>query len=234
MLNIKNLDVSYGDAQALWDVSLTVNEGESVTIVGPNGAGKTTLVNALVGILPSKSGQIVLNNVELTRLPGHQICEQGLAIVPEGRRLFVRMSVQDNLDLGSYTPQARPYHEETLAQVFRIFPRLKERQGQIAGTLSGGEQQMLAIGRALMARPRYLLLDEPSLGLAPLIVDNIFEVLTEINQQGVAILMVEQNVSKALTFATRGYVLEQGRIMQEGTAESLMNDTHVKQAYLGL
>ena len=234
MLKISNLNVAYGDAQALWDVSLMVNEGESVTIVGPNGAGKTTLVNALAGILPSKSGQINLNKVELTKLPGHQICEQGLAVVPEGRRLFVQMSVQDNLDMGSYMPKVRPYYEETLAQVFKIFPRLKERRDQIAGTLSGGEQQMLAIGRALMARPRYLLLDEPSLGLAPVIVDDIFEILTEINQQGVAVLMVEQNVSKALSFATRGYVLEQGRIMQEGTAESLSNDEYVRQAYLGL
>ena len=234
LLEISNLNVAYGDAQALWNVSLVVNEGESVTIIGPNGAGKTTLVNALAGIIPARSGQMLLDGRDLTQTPAHRVCGLGVAVVPEGRRLFPSMSVRDNLDIGSYIPSARARRAETIERVYAIFPRLKERARQLAGTLSGGEQQMVAIGRALMACPRLLLLDEPSLGLAPLIVDNIFAVLTEINQAGVSILMVEQNVSKALEFAARGYVLEQGRIVQAGAAETLLRDEHVKQAYLGL
>lgn len=234
LLQIADLNVAYGDAQALWDISLTVAEGESVTIIGPNGAGKTTLVNSLAGIIPARSGQIVLNGRDLTKALSHQVCGHGIAVVPEGRRLFPEMSVRDNLDMGAYLPQARAHYDETIARVFAIFPRLKERARQLAGTLSGGEQQMVAIGRALMAKPKLLLLDEPSLGLAPLIVDTIFEVLTEINKAGVSILMVEQNVAKGLSFASRGYVLEQGRIVQEGPTGTLLEDRHVKQAYLGL
>lgn len=234
LLEIAGLNVAYGDAQALWDVSLTVDEGERVTIIGPNGAGKTTLVNTIAGIIPTQSGRIILAGHDLTDAHSHQVCGLGVAVVPEGRRLFPKMSVRDNLDMGAYIPRARPHHNEMLERVYTIFPRLKERARQLAGTLSGGEQQMVAIGRALMARPKLLLLDEPSLGLAPLIIDSIFEVLTEINDAGVSILMVEQNVSKALEFATRGYVLEQGRIGQEGTAETLLRHEHVRQAYLGL
>lgn len=234
LLEVVDINVAYGDAQALWDVSLTVDEGESVTIIGPNGAGKTTLVNAITGILPIRSGQVLLGEHNLTEARSHQVCSLGIAVVPEGRRLFPQMSVRDNLDMGSYVPEARPYRDEMLDRVYAIFPRLKERARQPAGTLSGGEQQMVAIGRALMARPKLLLLDEPSLGLAPVLVDAIFDVLTEINDSGVSILMVEQNVSKALEFAARGYVLEQGRIVQEGTAETLLQHEHVKRAYLGL
>jgi branched-chain amino acid transport system ATP-binding protein len=234
LLEINNLNVAYGDAQALWNISLAVNEGESVTIIGPNGAGKTTLVNALAGIIPARSGHILLDGRDLTQAPAHRVCGFGVAVVPEGRRLFPSMSVRDNLDIGSYIPSARARRAETIERVYTIFPRLKERARQLAGTLSGGEQQMVAIGRALMACPRLLLLDEPSLGLAPLVVDNIFAVLSEINKAGVSILMVEQNVSKALEFAARGYVLEQGRIVQAGAAETLLRDEHVKQAYLGL
>jgi branched-chain amino acid transport system ATP-binding protein len=234
LLEINNLNVAYGDAQALWNISLTVNEGESVTIIGPNGAGKTTLVNALVGIVPTSSGHIMLGGRDLTQLPVHQVCGLGIAVVPEGRRLFTQMSVRDNLDLGAYIPSARAQHNEMIEWVYAIFPRLKERARQLAGTLSGGEQQMVAIGRALMARPKLLLLDEPSLGLAPIVVASIFEVLTEINNAGVSILMVEQNVSKALEFAARGYVLEQGRIVQAGAAETLLRDAYIRQAYLGL
>jgi len=234
LLEVTSLDVAYGDAQALWDISLSVAEGESVAIIGPNGAGKTTLVNTLAGILPARRGQILFNGHDLTQSPSHQICGFGVAVVPEGRRLFPKMTVRDNLDIGSFIREARPFHEEMLERVYTIFPRLRERSRQLAGTLSGGEQQMLAISRALMARPKLLLLDEPSLGLAPVIVDSIFEVLTEINQSGVSILMVEQNVSKALEFATRGYVLEQGRMLQEGASEGLMRDEHIRQAYLGL
>lgn len=234
LLEINNLNAGYGDAQALWNISLTVNEGESVAIIGPNGAGKTTLVNTMAGIIPARSGHILLRERDLTQLPAHQVCSLGIAVVPEGRRLFPQMSVRDNLDMGSYISQARPYHAEMIERVFAIFPRLKERARQLAGTLSGGEQQMVAISRALMARPKLLLLDEPSLGLAPLIVNSIFEVLSEINKAGVSILMVEQNVSKALEFAARGYVLEQGRIVQAGSTASLLRDEHVKQAYLGV
>jgi branched-chain amino acid transport system ATP-binding protein len=234
MLDVRDLNVAYGDAQALWDVVLTVNDGEIVTIVGPNGAGKTTLVNALSGIMPSRSGQILFDGLDLTKVAPHKICGHGIAIVPEGRRIFAQMSVRHNLDLGAYVPQVREYHSETLEQVYTLFPILKEREQQIAGTLSGGQQQMLAIGRALMARPRLLLLDEPSLGLAPLLVDQIFEVVTSINQSGVSILLVEQNVVKALQIANRGYVIEEGRIVQGGDARELLNDERIKQVYLGL
>jgi branched-chain amino acid transport system ATP-binding protein len=234
LLEVIDLNVAYGDAQALWNVSLTVNEGESVAIIGPNGAGKTTLVNALAGIIPTRSGHIILDGHDLTQIPAHQVCSLGVAVVPEGRRLFPHMSVRDNLYMGSYIPEARAHFNQMIEQVFTIFPRLEERARQLAGTLSGGEQQMVAIGRALMARPKLLLLDEPSLGLAPLLVDSIFDVLTEISASGVSVLMVEQNVSKALEFATRGYVLEQGRIVQAGTVKTLMQDKHVRQAYLGL
>ena len=234
LLQVNMLNVAYGDAQALWDISLSVNAGESVTIIGPNGAGKTTLVNALAGILPARSGEIMFEEQDLTQLPPYRVCSQGVAVVPEGRRLFPQMSVRDNLDMGSFIPEARPFYKEMSERVYTIFPRLKERTNQLAGTLSGGEQQMLAIGRALMARPKLLLLDEPSLGLAPVIVDTIFEILTEVNNSGVSILMVEQNVTKALEFAGRGYILEQGRILQEGASDMLLRDEHVKQAYLGL
>lgn len=234
MLEIHELNVAYGDAQALWDVALTVNDGEIVTIVGPNGAGKTTLVNAMSGMMPARSGRILFNGQDLTRIAPHKICERGIAVVPEGRRIFTEMTVRHNLDLGAYIPRARQHHAQTLEQVYTLFPILKERQNQISGTLSGGQQQMLAIGRALMARPSLLLMDEPSLGLAPMLVDNIFDAIMDINEQGVAILIVEQNVVKALQLAHRGYVIEEGRIVQGGEAQALLNDPRIKQAYLGL
>lgn len=232
MLEITDLNVAYGDARALWDVSLTVGESEIVTVVGPNGAGKTTLVNALAGIVPVRSGTIHMNGQDLAPLPAHQVCQHGIAIVPEGRRLFTQMTVRDNLDMGAFVPSARAHHDESLRQVYRIFPKLKQRAGQRAGTLSGGEQQMLAIGRALMARPKLLLLDEPSMGLAPVIVDLIFDVLEEIKQLGVSTLLVEQHVVKALQAASRGYVLEEGRIVQMGSSEELTRDKHIQRAYL--
>ena len=234
MLEVKDLNVAYGDAQALWDVGITVNDGEIVTIVGPNGAGKTTLINTLAGILKARSGYILFNGHDLTHIASHKICENGIAIVPEGRRIYTGMTVRHNLDLGAFIPQARKFHDETLAQVYKLFPLLQEREQQIAGTLSGGQQQMLAIGRALMARPRLLLLDEPSLGLAPLLVDHILDAILDINLNGVAILMAEQNVVKALQIANRGYVIEEGRIVQEGEARALLSDRRIKQAYLGL
>jgi branched-chain amino acid transport system ATP-binding protein len=234
MLEVRALNVAYGDAQALWDLELTVNDGEIVTIVGPNGSGKTTLVNTLCGIMSSLSGLIMFNGLDLTKVAPHKICGHGVAIVPEGRRIFAQMSVRHNLDLGAYIPQARQHHSETLDQVYTLFPILKEREQQIAGTLSGGQQQMLAIGRALMACPRLLLLDEPSLGLSPLLAEQIFEVITNINQNGVSILLVEQNVVKALQIANRGYVIEEGRIVQGGDARTLLDDERIKQVYLGI
>ncbi|HLA45720.1 MAG TPA: ABC transporter ATP-binding protein [Aggregatilineales bacterium] len=234
MLEVHELNVAYDDAQALRDVSLTVNDGEIVTIVGPNGAGKTTLVHALCGMIPVRSGRMVLNNEDLTHIAPHEFCKRGIAIVPEGRRIFEKMSVRHNLDLGAYVPQNREHSHEILEQVYALFPILKDRENQIAGTLSGGQQQMLVIGRALMARPRLLLLDEPSLGLSPMLVDHIFDAIEDINRRGVAVLLVEQNVVKALGIADRGYVIEEGRIVQGGDAHELLKDKRIKQAYLGL
>lgn len=234
MLEVRSVETGYRSAQALWDVSLRVDEGEIVTIIGPNGAGKSTLVKVLAGLLPAWAGEIVLEGTALTALKPHEVCSAGIAVVPEGRQLFSEMTVGDNLDIGSYNPTARPHRDETYQRVCDIFPLLAERRQQVAGSLSGGEQQMLAIGRALMARPRMLLLDEPSLGLAPVIVESIFDVLRQINAAGTAVLIVEQNVAEVLQLATRGYVLEQGRIVKEAAAETLADDPAVRSAYLGL
>jgi branched-chain amino acid transport system ATP-binding protein len=234
VLKVESVTSGYGGAQALWDVSLEVAEGEIVTIIGPNGAGKSTLVNVLAGIHPAWSGSVQLDGVELTSLPPHDVCGSGIAVVPEGRQVFPEMTVADNLEIGGYHPSVRPYRDETYERVIDIFPILADRATQLAGSMSGGEQQMLAIGRALMARPRYLLLDEPSLGLAPVIVENIFEVLRQINQEGVSVVVVEQNVVEALELASRGYVLEQGNIVKEASAESLLEDPAVRAAYLGV
>jgi branched-chain amino acid transport system ATP-binding protein len=211
-----------------------VDSGEIVTILGPNGAGKTTLVNAIAGVQRPWAGSVAFDGVELTTLPPHQVIAQGLALVPEGRRIFPKMTVGENLDIGSYAPSARSGHDAALDSVYSIFPRLRERVHQVAGTLSGGEQQMLAIGRALMAQPRLLLLDEPSLGLAPIVVESIFEVLREVNATGVSILLVEQNAVEALDIAGRGYVLEDGRVVGEGSAAELEQDERLRKAYLGL
>jgi len=232
MLEIMDLNVAYGDAQALWEVSLSVGDREIVTVVGPNGAGKTTLVNTLAGIVPIRSGTIRMDGQNLANLPAHQICQHGVAIVPEGRRLFPQMTVRDNLDMGSFALNARPHHSESLERVYHLFPKLKERARQITGTLSGGEQQMVAIGRALMARPKLLLLDEPSIGLAPVIIDRIFEVLEEIRQMGVSTMLVEQHVVKALHAAARGYILEEGRIVRMGKSKDLIQDKRIQQTYL--
>jgi len=234
VLKVESVTSGYGRAQALWDVSLEVAEGEIVTIIGPNGAGKSTLVNVLAGIHPSWSGSVQLDGVELTSLPAHDVCGAGIAVVPEGRQVFPEMTVADNLEIGGYHPSVRSYRDETFERVIEIFPILADRATQLAGSMSGGEQQMLAIGRALMARPRYLLLDEPSLGLAPVIVENIFEVLRQINAEGVSVVVVEQNVVEALELASRGYVLEQGNIVKEASADSLLGDPAVRAAYLGV
>jgi branched-chain amino acid transport system ATP-binding protein len=234
MLQVEGLATGYGRAQALHDVSLSVGDGEIVTILGPNGAGKTSLVNAIAGMLPTWAGSVSFDGVELTTLPPHRVIDHGVALVPEGRRIFPKMTVLENLDIGSYAVTARPGHDEALDSVYRIFPRLRERMRQVAGTLSGGEQQMLAIGRALMAQPRLLLLDEPSLGLAPIVVESIFDVLREVNATGVSILLVEQNAVEALDIAARGYVLEEGRVVGAGTAAELEQDERLRKAYLGL
>ncbi|MGH8915158.1 MAG: ABC transporter ATP-binding protein [Acidimicrobiia bacterium] len=234
MLRIDGLSAGYGRAQALHDVSLRVDSGEIVTILGPNGAGKTTLVNAIAGVLRPWSGSVRFDDVELTSIAPHDVSSHGVALVPEGRRIFPKMTVAENLDIGSYAMAARPGHAASLASVYRVFPRLEERQRQVAGTLSGGEQQMLAIGRALMAQPRLLLLDEPSLGLAPIVVESIFEVLREVNATGVSILLVEQNAVEALDIAGRGYVLEEGKVVGEGSAADLEQDERLRKAYLGL
>jgi branched-chain amino acid transport system ATP-binding protein len=234
MLSVTDLDVFYGDAQALWEVSMTVDAGEVVAVVGSNGAGKSTFVNAVMGINRTRRGSIQFEGVELTTLAGHRTCRQGIAIVPEGRRLFPSLSVGENLDLGAFHPEARRHHQESLAWVHELFPRLSERRHQLAGTLSGGEQQMVAIGRALMARPRLLLMDEPSLGLAPVIVDEVFDRIERVRAEGVSVVLVEQNAKRALDISNRAYVLAEGRIVQQGSAAELAASPEVVAALLGV
>lgn len=233
MLDVKNIDVYYDDAQALWDVSFSVNQGEIVTLVGSNGAGKSTTLKAISGLVPPSSGEIRLEGNRIDRAPAHSIVEMGIAQIPEGRRLWPGLSVQENLELGAYIPAARAVRGETMEWVFQLFPLLRKRRSQLAGTLSGGEQQMLAIGRGLLSRPKLLILDEPSLGLAPLLVDEVFETIQKINGEGMTILLVEQNVNVALAISNRGYVLETGRIVISGSGKELLADDHVKTAYLG-
>ncbi len=233
MLEIKSVDACYGDFQALWGVSLEVNAGEIVVLIGPNGAGKTTLMRTIVGLHRPSAGSILLDGQPTDRLDGHQMVENGVALVPEGRKLFGGMSVLENLEMGAYTARARRQQEETLHWVFQIFPILAERRNQTASTLSGGMQQMLAISRALMSVPRLLLLDEPSLGLAPLIVQNIFDVVNLVNSKGVTVVLVEQNARAALELAHRAYVLERGRVVGHGTGAELLSDQNVRRAYLG-
>jgi len=233
MLEIDRIRVSYGAAVALWDVSITIGAGELVCVVGPNGAGKTTLINAIAGINRVGAGAIRMDGESLTSIPAHAFCDHGIAVVPEGRRLFSAMSVRENLELGSYRRAARANRPASLARVLSIFPVLAERLNVPAGVLSGGQQQMVAIGRALMAHPRLLLLDEPSLGLAPAVVLDLFTVIREINGMGIAMLLVEQNVAVALEIASRAYVLEEGRIVAQGSPPSLAQHPHIKRAYLG-
>jgi branched-chain amino acid transport system ATP-binding protein len=234
MLRVNDLDVFYGDAQALWEVSMTVSSGEVVSIVGPNGAGKSTLVNSIMGILRPRRGRIVLDDQDLTDVPGHRVCRAGIAIVPEGRRLFPAMSVGGNLDLGAFNRAARGHYGQSLDWVHTLFPRLAERKDQLAGSLSGGEQQMLAIGRALMARPRVLLMDEPSLGLAPVVVDEVFDVIEAVRGEGVGVLLVEQNVQRALDVSSRAYLLAEGRVVMEGDAAGMANNPELRKSVLGI
>jgi branched-chain amino acid transport system ATP-binding protein len=233
MLDVRDLRVDYGAAPALWNVSLAIAAGELVCVVGPNGAGKTTLINALAGLHPAKSGRIAMDGREMTALPPHRFCAAGIAIVPEGRRLFTRMTVRENLEIGSYVRAARRERARSLEYVCALFPAVRDKLAAPAGALSGGQQQMVAIGRALMARPRLLLLDEPSLGLSPLVVQAMFRAIREVNATGTAVLLVEQNVVMALDIAHRAYLLEEGRIAAEGTPESVFNHPDLRRAYLG-
>lgn len=234
MLELRSLEVRYGAAVALYDVSLNIAADELVCVVGPNGAGKTTLINVIAGIHRAASGSIRLDGKDLTQLPAHRFCDQGVAIVPEGRRLFTTMTVRENLELGSYRAAAKTHRRESLERVCAMFPMLGTCLERLAGSLSGGQQQMVAIARALMARPRLLLLDEPSLGLAPIVVLEMFKIIQRVNEEGVAVLLVEQNVAMALDVATRAYVLEEGRIAANGTPEVLLAQPHIRRAYLGV
>ena len=233
MLEVKDLQVYYGVIQALKGISFHVNQGEVIALIGANGAGKTTTLQTLTGILSPKSGSIVFEGKDLTRTPAHKIVEMGMAHVPEGRRVFADMSVYENLLLGAYTRKDKAEIAESLASVYKRFPRLEERKGQRAGSLSGGEQQMLAMGRALMSRPRIILMDEPSMGLSPIFVNEIFDIIREVSESGTTVLLVEQNAKKALSIADRAYVLETGSITMDGKAEDLLNDEAVQKAYLG-
>ncbi len=234
MLQVVDLDVFYGDAQALWSVSMEVGDAEVVSVVGSNGAGKSTLVNTIMGILRPRRGKVLVDGVDIADIATHRTCRAGVAIVPEGRRLFPAMTVQDNLDLGAFHPEARGRRAETLEWVLSLFPRLADRASQIAGSMSGGEQQMAAIGRALMARPRLLLMDEPSLGLAPVIVDEVFDVIGEVCAEGVSVVLVEQNVQRALDISSRAYLLSEGRIVLSGPAGELSQDPTLRSSVLGV
>jgi branched-chain amino acid transport system ATP-binding protein len=233
MLEVERLEVAHGDAVAVWDVSLVVGARELVTVVGPNGAGKTTLIDAIAGLLPIRGGRVRLDGRDLASIPAHELCSHGIALVPEGRRLFPAMTVEENLEIGCYASAARARRNQSLERVYATFPVLRERRRALASSLSGGQQQMVAIGRALMAMPRLLLLDEPSLGLAPQIVDQVFEVVAGIHAEGVAVLLVEQNIVQAFAIAARAYVLEQGRIVAEGAPPELALDARIREAYLG-
>ncbi len=233
MLEIKDLEVYYGAINALKGISFNVEQGEIIALIGANGAGKTTTLHTISGLIPAKRGSVLFNGTELTKTPAHKIVSMGMAHVPEGRRVFAQLSVLENLTLGAYTRKNKTEIAESLERVYDRFPRLKERRTQLAGTLSGGEQQMLAMGRALMSKPSIILMDEPSMGLSPLYVNEIFDIIQEINKSGTTVLLVEQNAKKALSIANRAYVLETGTISLSGDAHELMDNEQVKKAYLG-
>ena len=233
MLEVKGLQVYYGMIQALKDVSFEVNQGEIIALIGANGAGKTTTLHTLTGLLPSKQGSIVFEGVDITKTPAHKIVEMGIAHIPEGRRVFSQLSVYENLIMGAYTRKDKKEIAENMENVYKRFPRLRERKTQRAGTLSGGEQQMLAMGRALMSNPKMIVMDEPSMGLSPIFVNEIFDIIEKVSASGTTVLLVEQNAKKALSIADRAYVLETGKIVLSGDAKVLMNDDSIKKAYLG-
>lgn len=233
MLEVKDLQVYYGMIQAIKGVSFHVEKGEVIALIGANGAGKTTILHTVSGLLPPKAGSVVFEGKDIIKVPGHKIVSMGMAHVPEGRRVFAQLSVLQNLRMGAYTRSDKEEINETLNMVFERFPRLAERQNQLAGTLSGGEQQMLAMGRALMSHPKLILMDEPSMGLSPIFVNEIFKMIQDVSKSGTTVLLVEQNAKKALSIADRAYVLETGNIVLEGNAEDLLNDDSIRKAYLG-
>ena len=233
MLEIKNLSVSYGAIEAVKDISLTVNDGEIVSLIGANGAGKTTTLHTITGLTPAQSGSVMFNGVDLLKTHSNKIVTLGMAHIPEGRHVFTRMSVQENLEMGAFSLKDRSHMAADLNMVFDYFPRLKERRNQLAGTLSGGEQQMLAMGRALMSHPNTILMDEPSMGLSPKLVKEICAIIRKLHDEGITVLLVEQNAKMALSIADRAYVLETGRITMEGDAQDLLHDEQVRKAYLG-
>jgi branched-chain amino acid transport system ATP-binding protein len=233
-LEIKNIDVYYGDVQVIFDLSLRVERGEVVSIIGANGAGKSTLLRTISGLMHPARGEITFESVSLQEAPPDEIVERGIVQIPEGRRLFTLMTVKDNLIVGGYNSRATQYLDQTLGEVYALLPRLRERESQMAMTLSGGEQQMVAIGRGLMAKPKVLMLDEPSLGLAPLLVKEIFLTVEKIAEQGTTVLLVEQDVRNSLSMSDRGYVLEHGRVVMEGAGEELLENPHIRKAYLGI
>lgn len=233
LLEVKDLQVYYGMIQALKGISFEVNQGEVIALIGANGAGKTTTLHAVTGLLPVKAGEIHLEGKDITKTPPHKIVSMGMAHVPEGRRVFAQLTVYENLKMGAYTRKDKAEFAKNLEMVYGKFPRLQERRNQLAGTLSGGEQQMLAMGRALMSQPKIILMDEPSMGLSPIFVNEIFQIIQEVSASGTTVLLVEQNAKKALSIADRAYVLETGKIVMEGKASELMNDDSIKKAYLG-
>lgn len=233
ILEVKDLEVCYGVIQAIKGISFEVNQGEIIALIGANGAGKTTTLQTITGLIPSKAGTITYEGKDITKIPGYKLVGMGIAHVPEGRRVFAELSVLQNLKLGAYTRNDKNEMEETLKEIYERFPRLEERKNQMAGTLSGGEQQMLAMGRALMSHPKLIVMDEPSMGLSPLLVKEIFAIIQEVNKQGITILLVEQNAKMALAISDRAYVLETGTITLSGDAQELLNDARVKKAYLG-
>ena len=233
LLEVTGLEVYYGVIQALKGIDFTVNEGEIVTLIGANGAGKTTTMQSVIGLIPSKAGTVTFEGKETTHMPCHKIVSLGMSQVPEGRRIFQELSVYQNLLMGAYIQKDKKAIKEDIEKIYERFPRLEERKSQIAGTLSGGEQQMLAMGRALMSRPKLLMLDEPSMGLSPLLVDEVFTIIKDLNKEGTTVLLVEQNAGKSLAISDRAYVLENGRIVLSGTGEELLQSEEVKKAYLG-
>ncbi len=233
MLEVKDLEVYYGVIQAIKGISFQVNQGEVIALIGANGAGKTTILHTVTGLLSPKKGSVIFEGKDITKVPAHKIVSMGMAHVPEGRRVFAELSVYENLKMGAYTRKDKSEIEESLENVYKRFPRLKERKNQMAGTLSGGEQQMLAMGRALMSKPKIILMDEPSMGLSPILVNEIFDIIQAVSESGTTVLLVEQNAKKALSIADRAYVLETGNIILEGKAKDLLEDDSVKKAYLG-
>ena len=233
MLEVKDLEVYYGMIQAIKGISFEVNQGEVIALIGANGAGKTTTLHTITGLLSPKKGSVMFEGTDITKVPAHKIVSMGMAHVPEGRRVFAELSVYENLKMGAYTRKDKNEIEESLANVYKRFPRLEERRNQMAGTLSGGEQQMLAMGRALMSKPKIILMDEPSMGLSPIFVNEIFDIIQQVSKTGTTVLLVEQNAKKALSIADRAYVLETGKIVLTGDAKELMDNESIKKAYLG-